>query len=66
VTICETATDERRTFAIGSYQVLEQQHENEISYAAPLGQALMGATVGEERKITIGDKPAVFRVIAIE
>jgi transcription elongation GreA/GreB family factor len=66
VTICDTATDERRTFVVGSYQVLDQQHEDEISYAAPLAKPLMGATVGEERKVTIGDQATLFRVVAIE
>src|SRR5919108_4298890 len=66
VTICDTATDERRTFVVGSYQVLDQEHENEVSYAAPLAKPFMGATVGEERKVTAGDKTMVFRVAAIE
>jgi len=46
--------------------VLDQQHENEISYAAPLAKPLMGATVGEEREAMIGEKTAIFRVVGIE
>jgi transcription elongation GreA/GreB family factor len=66
VTICDTATDEQRTFVVGSYQVLDQQQDDETSYAAPLARPLMGAAVGEEREVTIGDKAALFRVVAIE
>jgi transcription elongation GreA/GreB family factor len=66
VTICETATDERTTFVVGSYQVLDQQHDNEISHAAPLAKPFLGATVGEEREATIGEKTALYRVVGIE
>ena len=66
VTIRDTASDEERTFVVGSYQVLDQQHENEISYAAPLAKPFMGATVGEERTVAIGEEEAVYRVIRIE
>jgi len=66
VTICDAATDERRTLVVGSYQVLDQQHDDEVSYAAPLTKSLPGATVGEERKVTIGGKTTVLRVVAIE
>ena len=55
----------QKTFVIGSYQVLDQQHENEISYAAPLARPLMGATVGEEREVTIGDQAIIYRVVDI-
>jgi len=51
---------------VGSYQVLDQQHDNEISYAAPLARSFMGATVGEEREVTIGDSRTRLRVIGIE
>jgi transcription elongation GreA/GreB family factor len=64
VTIEDVATGERRTFVIGSYQVLDQQHENEISYAAPLARPFTGASAGEEREIEIGDSMTVFRVVA--
>lgn len=65
VTIRDTRSGERKTFVIGSYQVLDQQHDNEISYAAPLARPLMGATVGEEREVTIGDQATIYRVVDI-
>jgi transcription elongation GreA/GreB family factor len=66
VTIRDTETDEQRTFVVGSYQVLDQQHEDEVSYAAPLAKPFMGATVGEEREFVIKDRSAMFRVVGIE
>lgn len=66
VTIRDMETDEQRTFVVGSYQVLDQPHENEVSYAAPLASPFMGAAVGEEREATIGDRAGVFRVVGIE
>jgi transcription elongation GreA/GreB family factor len=66
VTIEEARTGEKRTFVVGSYQVLDQQEENEISYAAPLARQFMGATVGEEREVTIGDSTTLFRGVGIE
>ena len=66
VTIRDTRSGEQKTFVIGSYQVLDQQHDNEISYAAPLARPLMGATVGEEREVTIGDQVTVYRVVGID
>jgi transcription elongation GreA/GreB family factor len=66
VTVRDTESDEQRTFMVGSYQVLDQQQEEEVSYAAPLAKPFMGATVGEEREVTIGDRSAMFRVVGIE
>jgi transcription elongation GreA/GreB family factor len=66
VTIQEVGTGERRTLTVGSYQVLDQQHDDEVSYAAPLASPLLGATVGEEREVTIGDRTGTFRVVGIE
>ena len=66
VTIRDTSTDEQKTLVVGSYQVLDPQQDNEVSYAAPLARPLLGATVGEEREVTIGDRTATFRVIGIE
>jgi transcription elongation GreA/GreB family factor len=66
VTIRDTRTDEERTFVVGSYQVLDPQHENEVSYAAPLAKPFIGATVGEEREVTIGDESSLFRVVSID
>jgi transcription elongation GreA/GreB family factor len=43
VTIQEVGTGERRMLVVGSYQVLDQQHEDEVSYAAPLAKPLLGA-----------------------
>jgi hypothetical protein len=51
---------------VGSYQVLDQQHEDEISYAAPLANPFMGAKTGEERAAAIGDRTTLFRVVGIE
>ena len=66
VTIRDTRTDEQRTFVVGSYQVLDPQHENEVSYAAPLARPFMGATVGEEREVTLEGRSALFRVVGID
>jgi transcription elongation GreA/GreB family factor len=66
VTIRDTATDEQRTFIVGTYQVLAPQDESEVSYAAPLASAFLGAAVGEEREVAIGDKIALFHVVCIE
>lgn len=66
VTIRDTETGEQSMFVIGSYQVLDREHENEISYAAPVAKPLMGARVGEEREVAIGDRAAVYRVVGIE
>jgi transcription elongation GreA/GreB family factor len=66
VTIENIEIGERKSFVVGSYQVLDQQHENEISYAAPLAKPFMGATVGEEREVTIGERRTLFRVVGIE
>jgi transcription elongation GreA/GreB family factor len=37
-----------------------------VSYAAALAKPLLGATVGEEREVTIGDRTTLFRVVGIE
>jgi transcription elongation GreA/GreB family factor len=66
VTIQEVGTGERRTLTVGSYQVLDQQHADEVSYAAPLARPLLGAIVGEEREVAIGDRTATFRVVGVE
>ena len=66
VTIEDIETGERKSFMVGSYQVLDQQHEDEISYAAPLAKPFMGATVGEEREVRIGDRTTLFRVVDIQ
>ena len=51
---------------LAGYQVLDQRHEDEISYTAPLPKPFMGATMGEERKAEIGGKEALYRVVRIE
>jgi len=66
VTIRDADRGEEKTLVVGSYQVLDQRHDNEVSYAAPLARPLLGATVGEEREVTIGDRTAVYRVVGIE
>jgi transcription elongation GreA/GreB family factor len=66
VTIVDAETGESRSFTVGSYQVLDQQRENEISYAAPLAEPFRGATVGEELEVTIGDRRTMFRVAGID
>jgi transcription elongation GreA/GreB family factor len=66
VTIRDTRSGAQKTFVIGSYQVLDQQHDDEISYAAPLASPLMGATVDEEREVAIGDRATVYRVVSID
>jgi transcription elongation GreA/GreB family factor len=49
----------------GLYQVLDRQHNNEISYAAPLARPFMGAAAGEEREVTTGERRTLFRVVGI-
>ena len=66
VTIRDARSGEQKTFVIGSYQVLDQQHDNEISYAAPLARPLMGAAVGEEREVAIGDQVTVYHVVHVD
>jgi transcription elongation GreA/GreB family factor len=66
VPIRDTRSGEQKTIVIGSYQVLDQQDDNEISYAAPLASPLMGATVGDEREVAIGDRTTVYRVVSID
>lgn len=66
VTIQEVGTGERRMLVVGSYQVLDQQHKDEVAYAAPLAKPLLGAKVGEEREVTIGDRASTFQVVRIE
>ena len=66
MTIEDQATGERRTFLVGSYQVLDQEDEQEVSYAAPLAKPFLGAGVGEERKVEIGGTRTQYRVVAIE
>ena len=66
VTLEDQASGERRTIRIGSYQVLDPEDEQEVSYAAPLAKPLLGATVGEEREVEIGGERIVYRVVAIE
>jgi hypothetical protein len=48
---------------VGSYQVFDQQHDDEISYAAPVARPFMGANTGEERAVAIGDRTTLFRVV---
>jgi transcription elongation GreA/GreB family factor len=66
VTVRDIGTGEQRTFVVGSYQVLDRQHQNEMSYAAPIARPFMGARIGEERLVAIGDQPIVYRVIGID
>jgi transcription elongation factor GreA len=66
VTIEDIESGERKSFVVGSYQVLDQQHEDKISYAAPLAKPFMGAKTGEERAVAIGDRTIRFRVVGIE
>jgi len=66
VTVEDVETGERRTVVVGSYQVLDQQDENEVSYAAPLARPLLGATVGEEREVNVGDRSLLYRILAID
>jgi transcription elongation GreA/GreB family factor len=38
VTIEDIESGEQKSFVVGSYQVFDQQHDDEISYAAPLAR----------------------------
>jgi transcription elongation GreA/GreB family factor len=66
VKIRHEKTGEETVIVVGSYQVLDKEDENEISYAAPLARPFMGATVGEKREVEIKDATAVYRVVEIE
>lgn len=66
VTIRDVTSGEERSFVVGSYQVLDQQDEEEVSYAAPLARPFIGATVGEERTAETGGEERVYRVVRIE
>jgi transcription elongation GreA/GreB family factor len=64
-----TIEDERgqtRRFKVSSYQVLDQEDEAEVSYAAPLAKPFLGAKVGDSREVEIGDETTRYRVTAIE
>ena len=65
VTIEDEAGQTRR-FKVSSYQVLDQQDEAEVSYAAPLARPFLGAKVGDSRDVEIGDETTRYRVTAIE
>jgi transcription elongation GreA/GreB family factor len=54
-----------RRFKVGSYQVLDQEDEAEVSYAAPLARPFLGAKVGDSRNVEIGDETTRYRVTAI-
>lgn len=66
VTIEDCSRGERRTLLIGSYQVLDPEDDDEVSYAAPLAAPFLGATVGEQREVEIGGQKTAYRVVAIE
>ncbi len=65
VTIEDDAGQTRR-FKVSSYQVLDQQDEAEVSYAAPLARPFLGAKVGERRDVQIGEETTRYRVTAID
>jgi transcription elongation GreA/GreB family factor len=65
VTIEDTKSGKRRTLVIGSYQVLDQQQESEISYVVTLASPLLSATVREEREVTLGNRQLSYPVVAI-
>lgn len=62
----EVEDGETRHFIISSYQVLDQQDETEVSYAAPLAEPFLGTRVGDVREVQIGDETKHYRVTAIE
>jgi hypothetical protein len=43
VPIEDVESGERKSFVVGSHQVLDQQHDDEIPYAAPLAGPFLGA-----------------------
>ena len=62
----EVGVGQTRRFKVSSYQVLDQQDEAEVSYAAPLARPFLGAKVGDSRDVEIGDETTRYRVTAIE
>ena len=58
---------EKRTVRIGSYFCfVKNENDITISYAAPLGQLLMGAKVGEIRSGKLNKGPAIFKIVEIK
>lgn len=66
VTIEEIEGGERKSVVVGSYQISSTSSTTMRSPAAPLAKPFMGATVGEEREVTIGDRTTLFRVVDIQ
>jgi transcription elongation GreA/GreB family factor len=66
VVTIEDDQGQARRFKVGSYQVLDQEDEAEISYAAPLAHPFLGAKVGDSRDVEIGGETTRYRVTAIE
>lgn len=62
----ETEDGDQRRFMISSYQVLDKQEEDEVSYAAPLARPFVGAMIGDVREVTIGEEVTRYRLTAIE
>lgn len=53
-------------FSIGSYMVGDALRELDyISYETPIGQALMGAVVGDERRVLIGKEEFLLTVLRV-
>lgn len=53
-------------FSIGSYMVSDALRELDfISYETPIGQALLGAGVGDERRVSIGREEFLLTVLNI-
>lgn len=65
VTVQDLANGALTTFTIGSYMVFTNENEN-ISYASPLAQLVLGSKVGETREGIVGNSWKTLKVTKIE
>jgi len=56
------------TFFIGSYMTFQDEHDeiNIVSYAAPIGKALIGSTIGQRVEFNVGNRKISFEVLGIK
>ena len=67
VIIEDQSSGEKRTVRIGSHICFRKdEHDITISYAAPLGQLLMGARVGETKSGKLNKGLATFKIVDIK
>ncbi len=65
VTFEDLDNGERDTVSIGSYLSFGADREDRVSYAAPLGALLLGASTGEVRQGRVGPHTKRVRIVGI-